>query len=153
MTDTYTFTARSAEDPQNVVTFTLEDHQLQVNLTGLLEPLSSITDPEEMQEQARKVMRAQLKPGVLKFVEGFTGPVPVSDVEASLRGQDFHLTAWQRIRGLRLAPVRFKMEQVDNPEAAEAFVEELTVRKEEADHTSAFLGRWITGLAGSVSAY
>ena len=75
MTDTYTFTARSAEDPQNVVTFTLEDHQLQINLTGLLEPLSNITDPEEMQEQAKKMMRDQLKPGVLKVLEGFTGPV------------------------------------------------------------------------------
>jgi len=140
MTDTYTFTARSTEDPQNVVTFTLEDHHLQIDLTGLLEPLSHITDPEKMQEQARKVIRAQLKPGVLKFVEGFTGPVPVSDVESSLHGQDFHLTAWQRMRGLRLVPVRFSMEQVDNPEAAEGFIEELTARKKEADQVSAFLG-------------
>jgi hypothetical protein len=140
LTDTYTFTARSAENPQNVVTFTLEDHSLQINLTGLLEPLNNIKDPEEMQEQAKRMLRAQLKPGVLKFVEGFTGPVPVSDVEASLHGDDFHLTAWQRMMGLRLVPVRFKMAQVDNLEAAEGFVEELAIRKKEAGWAGTFFG-------------
>jgi hypothetical protein len=37
-------------------------------------------------------------------------------------------------------PVRFSMEQVDNPQAAEGFIEELTARKKEADQVSAFLG-------------
>jgi hypothetical protein len=50
------------------------------------------------------------------------------------------LTAWQRVRGLRLAPVALEILQVDNPDAAAAFVGELAARKQAVQSTALFPG-------------
>jgi hypothetical protein len=47
---------------------------------------------------------------------------------------------WQRLGGLRLAPIMFNMGKIDNEAAAEAFVKELEKRKAEEEHAGKFFG-------------
>jgi hypothetical protein len=148
---TYTYTARNINDPGKVVTFTLLDGHMRVNLTGLLDQANSVASSEEKSGELKHQMSLQAKPALLKLKEGISGPIHVNDVKAKLDDDRLHVTLWQRMGGLRLAPVQFDMGQVDNDEAAEAFVDELEQRKEEtASDARRFFGPldyWI-GWAG-----
>ena len=42
MENTYTYTARSVDNPEQVVTFTLQDHQMSVGLGAPLEQIESV---------------------------------------------------------------------------------------------------------------
>jgi hypothetical protein len=88
---------------------------------------------------------------LLKLKEGISGPVHVNDINAAMDDDRLRVTMWPRVAGLRLAPVQLKMGQVDNEEAAEAFVDELKQRKDmtESDSRKFFgpLDYWI-GWAG-----
>jgi len=44
MENTYTYTARSIEDPEQVVTFTLQDHRMSVGLGAPLEQIETVPD-------------------------------------------------------------------------------------------------------------
>jgi hypothetical protein len=139
-TKTYTYTARNAEDPDKVVTFTLDEERMRVNLTDLLEDtqrvMSSDSKPRELVRQAK----SKLMPVLMKLRERLMGPVHVSDVNASLNADRFRVRIWPRLAGLRLLPIRINMGQVDNEDAAEAFVDELEVRKEEEPEVRKFFG-------------
>jgi len=140
---TYTFTARDTENPDKVVTFTLDDEQLRLNFTGVLEKLGKIGTAEEKGSEARLQMKTQLTPATIKLMQNLSGPVHLSDVSANLNGGDgehLNLTVWQRLGGLRLVPVKVSMGRVDNVEAAEAFVDELEERKREIEPASRFGG-------------
>lgn len=132
---TYTYTARSADDPDVVVTFTLDDHHMRVDLGAALEHVGRALIPEEEEgEEARKSrLQPVLKPLAVSLIEQKTKPFHISDIDASAKGEGLRLAAWVRVGGLRLAPVMFAMKRVDNPEAAHAFVEELDRRKASAE--------------------
>lgn len=148
---TYTYTARNINNPDKVVTFTLYDGHMRVNLTGLLDQAKTVTDADEKSGELKKQVSLQAKPALLKLKEGISGPVHVTDIDATMDDDRLRVTMWPRVAGLRLAPVQLKMGQIDNEDAAEAFVDELKQRKgtTESDARKFFgpLDYWI-GWAG-----
>jgi hypothetical protein len=144
MADTYTYTARNADNPDKVVTFTLYGNYLRVNLTGVLEKIGKISASDEKTEQVKEQLKADVQPTAMKVVENISGPFHVSDVTSNLVISDDDVSlkvgAWQRVGGLRLAPLWINVGWVDNPEAAEAFVSELEARKAAAEHPGKFFG-------------
>ena len=130
---TYTYTARNANDPNKVVTFTLLDGHMRVNLTGLLDQANTVVSSEEKSGELKRQVSLQAKPALLKLKEGISGPIHVNDVNARMEDDQLQVTLWQRMGGLRLAPVQFDMGHIDNEEAAEAFVDEVEHRKEETE--------------------
>jgi len=148
---TYTYTARNINNPEKVVTFTLYDGHMRVNLTGLLDQANTVASAEEKSGELKQQMSIQAKPALLKIKEGVSGPIHISDIKARMEDDRFQVTLWPRVAGLRLAPVHLNMGEVDNEDAAEAFVDELEERKEstESDARKFFgpLDYWI-GWAG-----
>lgn len=138
--ETYTYTARNADDPSKVVTFTLYDHHMRVNLTGLLDQASTVAGADDKPEEIRQQISAQMKPTMTKIVENFTEPAHISDIDASLEDEHLKVLLWQRLGGLRLAPMQFNMGKIDNTEAAEAFVDELDQRKKTGSYAGRFSG-------------
>jgi hypothetical protein len=138
--ETYTYTARSAIDPGKVVTFTLYNNHMRVNLTGFMEQASQVAGAEQKPEAIKQQITTQAKPAVVKIVENLSGPVHISDVDAHMEDEQLKVVLWQRTAGLRLAPVQFNMRRVDNLEAAEAFVDEVQERKSEAPSEGKFWG-------------
>ena len=82
------------------------------------------------------------------------GPFRITDVNATAEEDWLRVNAWYRAGGLALAPVTLVNGRVDNPQAAQAFVDELEERKSEV--TGAFgllnvLDYWFTWiLAGAL---
>jgi hypothetical protein len=151
--DTYTYTARSVEDPAQVVTFTLHDHSMSVDLGTALEYVERALQPEQADNGATAAIEPLAKPMALSVWERVTRPFSVADVDASVVDNWLRVTSWVRALGLRLAPIPFVMEQVDNPDAAHAFVDELNERKQTARRPGTFRGPldyWITWLLGSL---
>lgn len=140
MQDTYTYTARSADDPDRMVTFTLANGHMMLNLTGVLDRLSEVTSAEEKAAAIREQLKKQATPSVMKGIEQLSGPVHVRDVAADLDDGRLTVRAWQRAGGLRLAPMVIGIDHVDNVEAASAFVQELDARQEGAASAGKFAG-------------
>lgn len=132
MQDTYTFIARSAVDPSRVLTVTLHDHHMTVGSGSTLEEAlqGEIADAEE---DVSPIQRLWLRPLALSLLQRGTGPFSVADVFATSDGDHFSLKAWFRAGGLRLLPVTLIKGAVDNPDSAQAFVEELRARKSYAE--------------------
>jgi len=147
---TYTYTARNVDNPDKVVTFTLDDERMRVNLTDLLDQAETVSSSESKPKQLIHQIKSKAKPVFLKVREKISGPVHISDVNAMLKDDKFLVRIWPRVAGLRLAPVGINLGQVDNGDAAEAFVNELKTRKETEPAVKRFVGPldyWI-GWAG-----
>jgi len=144
MAKTYTYTARSAENPERVVTFTLRDRRMSVGVGAPLEQVEAAIElgrgeevPEEegAEEGAEvEVARAErpklwLRPVAVSLVERGTQPIHVDDVVAKLHDEWLTVKAWVRAGGLRVVPITLIDGRVDNPVAAEDFVEEVQERK------------------------
>lgn len=140
MKDTYTFTARNAENPEKVVTFTLYGNHLRVNFTGLVEKTGKVIQSDEKPKEAGRQIAAEAQPAALKMAQKVSGPIHINDLRVKLDGDKFKLRAWQRLGGLRLIPLWVNIEHVDNIDAAKAFVGELRNRKEAAQHPGRFFG-------------
>ncbi|MBN2501758.1 MAG: hypothetical protein JXB38_13335 [Anaerolineales bacterium] len=138
--NTYTYTARNVHNPNKVVTFTLINEHMRVNLTGLLDQVKQVGTAEEKSGEIKQQISTQAKPAAMKLLENVSGPVHVGDVNLHLVGDEFKVTFWQRAANLRLAPVRLNMGQIDNVDAAKAFEEEFMRRKESASHIGKFFG-------------
>jgi len=145
---TYTYTARSAAHPEKVVTFTLYDHSMSVGLGAPLEHIEravvSESDETEIETEAgnehEALSHAWLKPTAVSLLQRGTSPFNVADVDAKIDNDGLRVTAWTRTRGLRLAPVVFSWDEVDNPEGAEAFAREIKRRKRSAKYPGRFPG-------------
>ena len=140
MKDTYTYTARSAADPDRVVTFTLVNGHMMLNLTGVMDQLSEVVTADEKATTVKEQMKKQIGPSMMKGIEQLSGPVHVRDVAADLVEGRLVVRAWQRAGGLRLAPMVIGIDRVDNVEAAEAFVEELDTRQNSVQSAGKFAG-------------
>jgi hypothetical protein len=140
--NTYTYTARSAEDPTQVVTFTLHDHSVSVELAAPLEHVERALSGEEGEAEAasKAEIRPWLKPMAISVMERVTRPFNIADMIASAEDDRLHVKAWVRAGGLRVAPFVLMMEHVDNPEAAQAFASEVEERKATAGHPGRFRG-------------
>jgi hypothetical protein len=144
LANTYTYTARSANDPRKVVTFTLHDDKMSVDVAALIEQVERAVaargdgeEPEAGLDEAERTeqtpeARPWFTPGAASLLERATEAFHLSDVQADAPENGLHVTAWVRANNLRLAPVLFRMKEVDNPKAADDFVAEIERRKEEA---------------------
>lgn len=140
--NTYTYTARSAVNPSKVVTFTLHDHRMSVELGAPLEHVERALGIEEGETEAEQEARIQpwVKPMAVSVIERAARPFNIADVDVNAQDARLQVTSWIRTTGLRLVPVVFLMEQVDNPEAAHAFAKEVEERKASAAHPGLFRG-------------
>jgi hypothetical protein len=144
MTETYTYTARSAEDPQRVITFTLRDSRMSVGLGAPLEQVEQairLGRGEKAKEEVAEGVEAEmevseeegpklwLRPLAVSLIERGTRPVHVDDVVTKLSDDWLEVKAWIRTGGLRLIPITLIDGRIDNPVAAEDFVEEVRERK------------------------
>ncbi|MBN1995141.1 MAG: hypothetical protein JW953_20790 [Anaerolineae bacterium] len=132
---TYTYTARNIKDPAQVVTFTLHDQNMSVELGAPVEHIERAFESGK-EGKAMAGSSAWLKPLVTSLLERGTRPFHVADVDASAENGSLRVMAWNRSGGLRLAPIIFDMGEVDNPVAAKAFERELKRRKQAAEHPS-----------------
>jgi hypothetical protein len=138
MQNTYTYTARSVENSEQVITFTLQNQHMSVGLGAPMEQIEAVLDridgdEESAEGEAGQETRAKLwlKPVAISLMERGIGPFRIADVRASVRDDWLHVSAWYRAGGLALAPVTLMSGRVDNPQAAHAFAEELDRRKSE----------------------
>jgi hypothetical protein len=132
---TYTFTARSSQDPARVATFTLLDGRVSVDLGVPFEQLETLLEEEEAGEQPEH--RPWMRPLLISIAQRKLRPFRLADVEARTKGDRLKVRAWTRMAGLRLAPIDFSFEAVDNPTAAQDFVRELHRRQHEKRTASA----------------
>jgi hypothetical protein len=154
---TYTYTARSINDPAQVITFTLYDKNMSVELGAPMEHIErAFQTTKEKNEESTDSSQAWLKPLITSLLERGTRPFHVADVEVTTENGSLNVTVWNRSGGLRLAPIIFNMGEVDNPVAAKAFEKELNRRKQVTAHPSYFpapLDYWASWLLVSLSTF
>lgn len=145
MENTYTYTARSIQNPEHVVTLTLQDHHMSVGLGAPLEQIESAMQQTDTGEEAGEKTgqgvqsKLWLKPLAVSLLERGVGPFRVADVNADAKDDWLRVSAWYRAGGLALAPITLVDGRVDNPPAAQAFVQELEDRKSEVKGAFGFL--------------
>ena len=103
MENTYTYTARSVENPEYSVTFTLFDHRMSVGTGAPMEQMAQALErvgaEEETAEEtaegeeieaveAEKQSKLWLKPMAISLVEQGTKPFHVEDVDADVEGEE-----------------------------------------------------------------
>jgi hypothetical protein len=136
MKNTYTYTARSAENPEHVVTFTLIGNRMSVGVGAPLEKIEQtieIVSGEEEEAQGEGAdLKLWIKPMAVSLVERGTEPFRIADVDADVYEDRLSVRGWVRTGGLRLAPITITEGRVDNPDAARAFADEVAERKAEA---------------------
>jgi hypothetical protein len=145
MKNTYTYTARSVEHPEKIVTLTLYDDKMTVGVGAPLEQIEAavagLTDDEE---RASEDAQLWLKPLAISLIERGTGPFSIADVDAAVDGDVLKVQGWVRVGGLRSAAITLIEGRVDNPVAAQAFVDEVERRKETLAQPTIFLDYWLT---------
>lgn len=151
MEDTYTYTARSIEYPEQAVTFTLHDHRMSVGMAAPMEQMERILPrDEEAEGEFGEEAGLWLKPLAVSLLERGIGPFRIEDVYPRSDEDRLRVKAWYRVGGLGLVPVTLLDGRVDNPDAAQAFVAEVNRRKEEgpgATGLTSILDYWITWFA------
>lgn len=124
----YTYTARNANNPKQVATFTLIDNRLTVDFGSALLGKTEIEVPST--NGINKVhFPVWLKPIGIFLLQRGLPPFNVADVNVSAQDEGLSINAWIRAGGLRLLPAILNWKQVDNPEAAQAFAGEVKERK------------------------
>jgi hypothetical protein len=154
MENTYTYTARNAQDTSQIVTFTLHDDHLTVGLANPLEQIEATLQTENGDTATeRQSVQPWIKPIAVALLERGLQPFDIGDVRATSENGRLRFVAWTRLGGLRLAPISFDIEQVDNPEATDAFVRELQTRKTSitgAEALPGILDYWASWFATSL---
>lgn len=144
--NTFTYTARSAKDPEKMAMFTLHNGSVSVQLgNAIMEQAEEAYT--EFREEDGSQLSAWIKPMATGSLQRFLKPIPLEDFDADVKGESLQTTAWIRTGGLRLAPVMMTWQEVDNPAGASAFVEEVRERKEGVVGMGAlpdFLDYWAT---------
>jgi len=131
MAETYTYTARDAENPDNLVTITLYPDSVKINPTGLWDQLGKLSTTDEKAEELRRQLANHAGPTALKLIESISGPIHLRDFNVHLEGERLQINTWQRLNRLRLAPLNLTFQRVDNLDAAEAFIAEVQRRKQD----------------------
>ena len=153
MENTYTYIARNVEKPEQVVTFTLQDHHMSVGMGPPLEQIELALeqagkgDRDEAEEGQAAQPELWLRPAAVSLLERGVGPFRLADVGVDVEDDWLRVSAWYRAGGLALAPVKLLDGRVDNAPAAQAFAEELDKRKSEVKAASGplkVLDYWFT---------
>ena len=146
---TYTYTARNKDNPDKVMTFTIFEDYLKVNLTGLVEQVTDVVEEEDKGEAVKDIISTQSGTTLYKALERISGPVHINDVDPTFEDGQLKLMFWKRIAGLRFAPIVLSMGNIDNPEAADQFLATLSERQNQAVKPGFFSGPmdyWVTWL-------
>ena len=148
MQNTYTYTARSVDNPERVVTFTLHDRQMSIGVGAPLEQIEAAIAKVTGDEDATEAEEAQLwlKPLAVALVERGTGPFDIADIDAEVEDDVLTIRGWVRVAGLRGGAITLMGGRVDNPVAAQAFVDEVHTRKQELAGTVLPFDYWLTWL-------
>ncbi len=146
MENTYTYTARSAENPERVVTFTLHNTKMSVGAGVPLEQLEQAIARLTAEEEDEETPEAELwlKPLAVSLVERGTGPFNIEDVDADVDGDRLSVTGWVRLAGLRGGAITLMEGRIDNVAAATAFVDELESRKADLAKPVLPFDYWLT---------
>jgi hypothetical protein len=153
--NTLTFTARETENPEKVATFTLQNGDVAVQLGNAM--LTQVVDTSESKtEQSEEDVNLVdwTKAAAVGAAQKALHTMPIYDFDADLNDQKFHTTAWIRTGGLRAVPMSVTWDEVDNPEAARAFVKEVNERKKMAPQVNkmpSILDYWASWIVVSVS--
>jgi hypothetical protein len=153
---TYTYTARNKDNPNRVITFTIYEDRLRVNLTGLVDQVSEVIENDDQKAAVKKAITSQFGTTIYKAIEQIAGPIHLQDVTPDLKGDQLTLTFWRRLAGLRFAPFVLIMGEVDNPEAAHQFIDTLKERQVQIEAPNVFSGpldywaTWIAMLIGLI---
>lgn len=126
---TFTYTARSATDPEKMAMFTLHNGSVSVDLGNTLVEQIDEAYQGTSDEESDRSFTTWIKPAATGAIQKLIKPLPLTDFDAELSGDALQATAWVRAGGLRLAPVMMTWQDVDNPDGAQAFVKELHDRK------------------------
>jgi hypothetical protein len=133
MPKTFTYTARSIDDPARAVTFTLRDHHLTAEFALPSEEIEQRLKTAARQEAADSKQQAETDQWLAAVAEPLrergNEPFVLDDVDASMAGEDLRVTAWSHTEDRRLQPIVIALEHVDNPQAAAAFANEVNRRK------------------------
>jgi hypothetical protein len=156
--NTYTYIARSMENPMRVATLTLHEDRMSIGIGAPIEQISAFLqdEAEEFEEGTENVETQSpwLRPLIISLIERRSTPFHIRDVEVSRSNGGLIVRAWSRVAGLRLFPVIMTWRQVDNPAAAEDFVREVNERKQVASPVRKFIGfldYWATWAVGAVA--
>ncbi|NDJ52141.1 MAG: hypothetical protein GYB68_03535 [Chloroflexi bacterium] len=149
---TYTYTARSSIQPSNVLTFTVQGDRLAVDLGAPLERVGDTVAGEATWQQS---LTSMVKPAATWLMNQGFETFHLSDVEPNLQSGRLRLRLWLRAGGLRTVPINFVFSEVDNPAAAQAFVDE--VRRQRRTMQSpgpmkGLLDYWVTWLVALIAA-
>jgi hypothetical protein len=151
--NTLTFTARDADNPKNVATFTLQNGNVAVQLgNAMLEQVVDVNEKTQTEEDVDLV--DWTKATAIGTVQKLLHTLPVNDFEADIDDKTLHTTAWVRTGGLRAVPVSMTWQEVDNPRAAHAFVEEVNERKKVSPKIHAMpsiLDYWASWIVAGIS--
>jgi hypothetical protein len=133
MKNTYTYTARNAENPEHVVTFTLIGNRMSVGVGAPLEKIEQTIEAVSGEEaEGEADLKLWIKPMAVSLAERGTEPFRIVDVDADVVDDRLSVRGWIRTGGLRLAPITITEGRVDNPDAARAFADEVAERKADA---------------------
>jgi hypothetical protein len=148
--NTFTYTARSAVDPEKMAMFTLHNGSVSVDLGNTLIQQADKAVEELRDETPDKNIVALAKPLATGSIQRLLKPIPLADFDAHMRDGILQTSAWIRAGGLRLAPVMMTWQEVDNPDGAHAFIGELRARKKGIDSEQTLpdpLDYWASWLA------
>jgi hypothetical protein len=145
MRNTYTYTARSVDHPEKVVTLTLHDDKMTVGVGASLEQIeAAVATLRGDEERPSEDTTLWLRPLAISLIERGTGPFSIADVDATVDGDLLKVQGWVRVAGLRSAPITLMEGRVDNPVAAQAFADEVARRKQALAQPTSFLDYWLT---------
>lgn len=150
MSFTYTYTARNRDNPNRMVTFTIVDSHLKVNLTGLIEQVSESFGDKDRKSAIKEIISTQSGTGLYKAIERLSGPIHIKDVKPTYKDGQLTVTFWSRVARLRFAPIVVVMGEVDNPDAAAQFITTLEQQQDQEEKPGFFAGPldyWITWIA------
>lgn len=136
MTDskTFTYTARSATDPEKLATFTLRNGSVTIELGNLFVEQAGEAYDAFRDEATEHKLASWIKPATTGTLQSLIEPIPLRDFDAEINDESLQTTAWIRAGGLRLAPVMMTWQEVDNRQGAQAFVDELHGRKKASEN-------------------
>jgi hypothetical protein len=150
MENTYTYVARSELNPAHVATFTLYNGTLSVGTGPTLENVERITQRDD-ESGSGAALTPMIKPAAVRLMRSAGQRFDIADVDAYSADGGLLVRLWTRAAGLRVAPITFKWDAVDNREAAGSFVAEVDRRKQSSSRPGWFTGLldyWITWIIG-----
>ncbi len=162
MAMTYTYTARSADDPSHMATFTLYQERMTIDVGGTFENIERAVQARSQAAAAKAngssssplVIPSWVKPAAIRLAQQGAKPFSITDVVVvASDGGTLNVRTWVRVGGLRLAPLNFHWDEVDNPDAALAFASELARRQHTVTQPGPFSGPldyWVTWVVASI---